>query len=159
MKKVKDFMNSKVVSFKPDDSIFDAAQTFAKMGISGAPVVNKDRIIGVVSETDIVKFMSVKLAHFMDASIKPTQSLTMLCLYVIKAGKCQVDIRKNIEKLYKTRVKDVMSKDALTVDPDMNVFEAAALMEKHDINRLPVVVKGRLVGIIARADLIKALVD
>jgi CBS domain-containing protein len=159
MKKVEGFMNKKVVFFKPEDSIFDVAQTFAKLGISGAPVVSKDRIIGVVSETDIVKFMSMKFAHFLNSAFKPTQSLTMLCLYLIKAGKTQIDIRKDVQKLYKTRVKDVMSKDAVTVAPDTNVFEAAALMEKHDVNRLPVVNKGKLVGIIARADLIKALLD
>ena len=159
MKKVKDFMNKKVVFFKPEDSIFDVAQTFSKLGISGAPVVGKGKIIGVVSETDIVKFMSMKLLRSMNSRPFINQSLSMLCLNLLKAGADQLGMKNEMERLYKTRVKDVMTKEAVSVSPDTNLFDAAAIMEKHDVNRLPVVSKGKLIGIIARADLIKALVE
>lgn len=157
MKKVKDFMNKKVVFFKPDDSIFDVAQTFAKLGISGAPVVSKGKVIGIISETDLVKFMSMKLAYALNTM--PLQSLSMLFFHLIKAGKYHLSVKKDIERLSKTKVKDVMTKEAVCVNPETNLFEAAAIMERYDINRLPVVSKGRLVGIIARADLIKALIE
>jgi len=159
VKKVKDFMNKKVVSFKPQDSVFDVAETFSKMGISGAPVVNKGRVVGVISETDLVKFMSMKLSAIMSSYEMPLQSLSTLCLNLIKAGKDHLDVKRDIDRLLKIKVKDVMSREVISVKPDMNIFDVASVMKKHDINRLPVVSKGRLVGIIARADLIRALVD
>lgn len=159
MKKVKDFMNKKVVSFKPEDSIFDVAQTFAKIGISGAPVVSKGKVIGVISETDVVKFMSMRLSNALNSKSLPLQSLSMICFNFIKAGKDHLTIKKDLERLSKTKVKNVMTKEAVSVKPDTNVFDAAAIMERHDVNRLPVVSGGKLVGIVARADLIKALVD
>jgi CBS domain-containing protein len=159
MKKVKDFMNKKVVSFKPEDSIFDVAQTFAKLGISGAPVVSRGKVIGVVSETDVVKFMSMKLSNTLNSKSLPLQSLSMICLNLIRAGKSHLAIKKDLERISKTKVKNVMTKEAVSVSPDTNVFDAAAIMERHDVNRLPVVSSGKLIGIVARADLIKALVD
>ena len=61
MKKVENFMNKRVVFFSPEDSIFDVAKIFSKRSISGAPVVRNKKVIGVISESDIVKFMSLKL--------------------------------------------------------------------------------------------------
>lgn len=158
MKKVKDFMCSDVLFVRPNNSVFDVAKVFSKNNISGAPVVEDGRVIGVISISDIVKFMGIKLA---DGSViaHESQSLSMIFLNLIKMGKEFVDFKKDLERISNTEIKHMMSKEVVAIGPNADLFEAANIMEKSDVNRLPVINDGRLVGIIARADLIRALID
>jgi CBS domain-containing protein len=156
MKKVKDFMRCDVFFVRPNNSVFDVAKVFSQNNISGAPVVEKGKVVGIVSISDIVKFMNIKLA---DAGIREPQSLTFLFLNMIKMGKDYIGFKKELERISKTEIRHMMSKKVVCISPEANLFEAAKMMEKKDINRLPVVEDGKLVGIIARADLIKALVE
>ena len=152
MKKVSDFMNKNVIYFNPEDSIFEVAKVFSKNNISGAPVVENKKVIDVISESDIVKFMSMKFGK------KPSAypSTTFMLLEFMKN---QAESRRELNRISKTQIRDVMSKDVVYVSSDMSLFDAACLMEKKDINRLPVIDDGKLVGILARADLIKALIE
>jgi CBS domain-containing protein len=68
------------------------------------------------------------------------------------------DFEKELEKISSYKVKDVMTKNVVSASPSMTVIEVAELIEKHDVNRLPIVENGKLVGIVARADLIKAII-
>lgn len=156
MKKVRDFMNPEVISFSPDDSIFKVAKVFSEKNISGAPVVEKGKVVGIISISDIVKFFGMKLAN---TEISQIPSLSLLLLNFIKTGKEFLEFKKEMERISKTKIKHVMSKKVISIDPDASLVEAACLMEKHDVNRLPVIENDKLVGIIARADLIKALVE
>jgi len=153
MKKVGDFMNPKVIHFKPEDSIFEVAKVFSKNDISGAPVVKGKKVIGVISECDLVKFMSSKLRK------KSSTAIPSLSLLVLSFIKNHVDLRSELKRVSKTKIKDFMTKKVVSISSDKSLLEAASMMEKNDINRLPVVDKGNLVGIIARADLIKALIE
>jgi len=158
MKKVKDFMCSDVLFVRPNNSVFDVAKVFSKNNISGAPVVEDGRVIGVISISDIVKFMGIKLADGSVIAHEP-QSLSMIFLNLIKMGKEFVDFKKDLERISNTEIKHMMSKEVVAIGPNADLFEAANIMEKSDVNRLPVINDGRLVGIIARADLIRALID
>jgi CBS domain-containing protein len=161
MKKVRDFMSRRVVKLRPSDSIFGAARVLAKHRISGAPVLERGRLVGMVSESDIVKFMSMKLSSALDIPKKVVQtSLSLLMLDFMRASRDHLGFKKELKRISKTKVGDIMTQVVTSVEPDANLFDAAARMDRHDINRLPVVDgNGRLVGIIARADLIKALCD
>jgi CBS domain-containing protein len=158
MKKVREFMNRNVFFVKPNHSIFDVAKVFSKSNISGAPVVEKGKVIGLISISDIIRFMGIKLADS-NAVAKAQTSLSLLFLNLTKLGKDYLGFKKELGRISKTEVRYMMSKDAVCISPEANLFEAAVLMEKHDVNTIPVVEKDKLVGIIARADLIKALVD
>jgi len=153
MKLVKDFMNKNVIYFKPNDSVFEVAKVFSEKNISGAPVVENKKVIGVISESDIVNFMSSKLGKKQDV-VSPSMTF-MLFSFLEDYSK----LKTEIGRISKTKVRDVMSKKIVSISSDANLFEAASLMEKKDINRLPVIDSGKLVGIIARADLIKALIE
>ena len=155
MKLVKPYMKKKVVSFEPEDSIFDVAKTLSKHHISGAPVVNSGKVVGVISETDIIKFMRMRLPQ----ESMMLQEFHILSLLLISMVKDQLQFKKEIEKMSKIKVKDLMTKDVISITPDENVIEAATVMERHKIDRLPVVNAGKLVGIIARPDLIRALIE
>lgn len=160
MKKVKDFMNKNVISFRPSDSIFDVAKTFSEKNISGAPVIERGRLVGMVSASDIVKFMSMRLAASPLFPSKMIQhSLSLMVINFLRVGKNHLEFKKELKKISKTRVKDVMSKNAITIGPDGNLYEVASLMHKRDINRLPVVENGKVIGIVAREDLVRALVE
>lgn len=151
MKKVKEFMNPYVIYFKPGDSIFKVAKVFSENDISGAPVVKNKNVIGVISESDIVKFMSFKLGR--------PSPLTSLSLLIISFIKDNIQIKSQLKRISKTKIKDFMSKEVISIHSEASLLEAACLMEKNDVNRLPVIDDGKLVGIIARADLIKALIE
>jgi len=156
MKTVKDFMNEKVVCLSPDDTIFDAAKLLSELNIAGAPVVENDKIIGVISVSDIIKFIDIKLGKLPKIEFP---GLSWLLLALIQMQKLNMDLRGELDKATRSKVKDVMTKDVVTVTPDSTLIDVAELMEKHDVNRLPVVSEGKLVGIVARTDLIKALIE
>ena len=158
MKTVRDFMRTDVVYFTPEDSVFDVATIFTRQEISGAPVVENERVIGMVSISDMIRFMSMKLADAEVISHEP-QSLSMLLLNLVKMGKDFVDFKKELERISKVKIKDIMSREVIYVVPDATLVEAASIMEKGDVNRLPVLHEGKLIGIITRSDLVKALID
>jgi CBS domain-containing protein len=158
MKKVREFMNRNVFFVRPNHSVFDVAKVFSHSNISGAPVVEKGKIIGMISVSDIVRFMGIKLLD-PDATANISASLSLMLFNLTKIGKDYIEFKDKLDKISMTEVRHMMSKEVICVSPDDNLFEIAQIMEKNDVNRLPVVEKNKLVGIIARADLIKALVD
>jgi len=155
MKTVKEFMNENVVCLSPDDTIFDAAKILSQLNIAGAPVVEKDKIVGIVSISDIIKFIDIKLGKLPKID---TPGLSTLLLALVQMQKVHSDFKKELKKITATKIKDVMTKNVITVSPLQTMVEVAEIMEKHDINRLPVVDDGRIIGIVARADIIKSLI-
>ena len=155
MKVVKKYMKKKVVHFRPEDSIFKVAKILSKHHISGAPVVKNRKVVGVISESDIIKFMRFNVPEGENATHEPH----ILTLLIISMVKDSIVFKKEIERISKILVKDLMSKDVISINPDENIIEAATMMEKFDVERLPVIKAGRLMGIIARSDLIRALIE
>jgi len=156
MKTVKEFMNKDVVFLSPDNTIFEAAKLLAQLDIAGAPVVEKDKIVGIISISDIIKFIDIKMGKLPKID---TPGLSNFLLALMQMKKLQSDFQKELDKITKFSVKEVMTKNVIIVSPSSTLIEAAELMEKHNVNRLPVVTDGKLVGIVARADLIRALID
>ena len=155
MKKVKDFMTKKVICFSPEDTIFKVAEVFAKRKISGAPVLKNGKVVGIISVSDIVKFINMKVKK----SFPSMPSLSLLALFLIKSGKDFIEFKKNLKKIADAKIEKFMSKKVVWIEPEASIFDAAYLMQKHDVNRLPVIKNGKLVGIITREDLVRALVD
>jgi len=148
--KVKEIMKRKVICFSPNDSILKVAKVFAEKNISGAPVVENKKVVGIISETDIIKIIRLKLP-----SATPTAQLSFLILNFLKDA---FGFKKELKKISQLTVKNLMSKRVISISPEASILEAAEMMEKYDIQRLPVVKKGKLVGIISRADLVKTLI-
>jgi len=163
MKLVKNYMNKRVAYLTPSNTIFDAAKVFRRRKISGAPVVANARskkVVGVVSETDLVNFMGTEICPNILFGDFTYTSLTMTIISLLELTKRKVGYKKQINKMKKIKIRNVMSKRVASVNPEATVYDAAAKMDARDVNRLPVVDdKGKLVGIIARADLVKALID
>jgi CBS domain-containing protein len=137
--KVFDLMTKDVVSVTPDTSLRDAAALLVERRISGVPVVDaSDEVVGVLSEGDIL----VKAG----GSVSRNRLLGWL-----------LDPDLDLEdKIRAETVAEAMSAPAVTVTAQRPVYEAARLMVRENVNRLPVVEDGKLVGILTRADVVRA---
>ena len=140
--KVRDVMTTNVVSVGPDTTLQEVARLLTERRVSGAPVVRPDgTCIGVISEADlIVKERSHPVSRrgpldwLMGDSIDPDER----------------------RRRAATQAEDAMSSPVITVEADRPLRDAADLMIERRVNRLPVVVEDRIVGIVTRADLVRA---
>jgi CBS domain-containing protein len=140
---VKDVMTKLVVKLYPKDSIREAAMRLATNNISGAPVVQDKTIVGIVSESDLVR---AAMPSDLD------RSRTILGIVPLW-GRAAATVGDSA-----TTVGDIMTRTIVTVSPEANVWDAAALMERHTVKRLPVAdADEQLVGVISRADVIRVM--
>jgi len=147
--KVREIMTKQVITLSPEESIEEAAKKLRENRISGAPVVEGDRIVGIVSEADLMKLFESE----MSISLVLPSPLELIELPV----KMHRQLKEAAKRLAATRVRDVMTREVITIDEEASIEEAARTMAKYGINRLPVVREGKLVGIVTRADVLKAL--
>jgi CBS domain-containing protein len=142
---VQDVMTSPPRTVRPETPLKDVARQLIDHRISGIPVVDGDgRVLGVVSEADfLVKEQGPDaIGH------------RRLARFLGESG----ETRAQIAKLGAATAGEAMTSPAVTIEPRRRISEAAALMTDRRINRLPVVEDGRLVGIVTRADLVRAYV-
>jgi CBS domain-containing protein len=141
--RVQDLMTTKVLTVRPTTPLKDAAALLAEHRISGLPVVDEERrVLGVVSEGDIL---------FKESGTQCQQGFFDRLLALPPTG---IDL-----KLAARTVGEAMSVPALTIGPRRPVTVAATTMIEEGVNRLPVVdADERLIGIITRADLVRAFV-
>ncbi|WP_128903763.1 CBS domain-containing protein [Halorubrum amylolyticum] len=157
----RDLMESDVKTVSPDDDVANVFKKFARYPFSGFPVVDDgDRVVGVVTESDLVDlfepddetlWIPIGLPPFVD-------TLT----YQVKPPWADLDLGVDMVRNADRPVSEVMSADVATVTPDTDVNEVLDLLASDDpnINRVPVVDDdGRIVGIIARQDVIRAFRD
>ena len=141
--KVRDVMTNLVVTMRPDDEVLVAARRLLTNRISGAPVVDDGKLIGIVSEMDLLTAFSPEQRK----SFLPPHPMSFLLMS--EAPRVNMTGKK---------VADVMSRSVVYIGPDENIQRAAALIDRHGVRRLPVVdSEGYVVGIVARSDLVRTL--
>ena len=151
--KVRDVMNVKPISVQADRPVSDAAQILRKNKISGMPVLDGERLVGIVSESDLLRLLSVEEDSGNLWLPSPFEIFEVPFRDFVKWEK----MRSSMDEIPNKKVADVMSRNLHEVRPDDTVEEAASIMTRHRINRLPVVEDGRLVGIVTRGDIISGL--
>jgi CBS domain-containing protein len=141
--KVAEVMSRQVVSVCPETLVAEAAQLMLKHHISGLPVLDADgELVGMVTEGDLLRRAETGTDchhHWLEFLIAPGR------------------LTEDYIRAHAVRVHEVMSYPIVTVAPDDTVEEAVRLMERRGIKPLPVVEAGLVVGIVARADLVRAL--
>ncbi len=155
MTKIKDVMTKDVMTFSPDASVYDCAKILRENRISGAPVVDDDGgVVGILSETDIIKIIESK-----DVKINLILPSPLDVLELPVRMKLGLDeVMKNAKKAASSRAEDVMTKKVMTILPEEDISGATKIMAERNINRLPVIdEKGKLVGIVTRGDIIGAI--
>ena len=140
--RVSDVMTHLVVTLRPHDTIPDAANCLLTNRISGAPVVDGGRLVGVVSEADLVRAFTPETNR---------GSLPTPLLFLLVRGIPRPEAR------YST-VGEVMTTEVVTIGPDDSIWEAARRIDRHGVRRLPVVdAQNYVVGVLARSDLVRAM--
>lgn len=129
---IKDFMSTNVVTVDPDSSIVRANNILKEKKIRRLCVVKEDKLIGIVTDSDIKQATPSKAT---------TPSVGQI-VYVLSSG----------------RIKDIMTKAPKTIAADMTLDDAALMMLDNKISSLPVMENGRLVGMLTESDIFKALV-
>ena len=131
---VKNWMSKKVITIDADDSMQDAMGLLKEHGIRRLPVMKKGKLVGIVTDRDLKK------ASASDATTLEIHEL----LYLLTAVK----------------VKDIMTKDPITVPPDYTVEETAQVLLEGKISGAPVVDdSGKVVGVITQSDLFRVLMS
>jgi CBS domain-containing protein len=139
-----DVMTSEVLTVDENATVPAVARLLAERGISAVPVVNKEnRVIGMVSEGDLL--------HRAETGTERRGSwwLEMMASTNKLAG--------DYVKSHSGKVKDVMTRDVISVIDTTPVADIAVVLETNRIKRVPVVRDGKLVGIVSRANLVRAL--
>ena len=146
--RVQDIMVTDVITIGPEATVSDLAHLLNKHGIGGVPVVDdQQRLLGIVTEGDLVA---------LDADLHFPFYIQFLdgVVYLESIRKFEQRLRKAVGAF----VKDVMTTDVLTVTPDDTVRQAATIMSRNKINRVPVVDEERkLLGIVGRHDVLASI--
>jgi CBS domain-containing protein len=147
--KVREIMQTDVITANPDTTVGELADILARNKISGVPVVDgQGRVLGMVSEADII---------LQDADLHFPYYIQFLemVIYLQSVHKFEERVRKSIG----SKVTEIMSDEVVSVSPDATVRETATLMAARDLNRLPVIENARLVGIVTRGDIVRAIAE
>jgi len=148
--KVRDIMTTQVISLLGTDTLKDATITLAVDNLSGAPVVDDDcRLIGILSECDILK---VIMEH--EESLNVENPVLHLLAFPMDANIDDPQLKAAADKISKIKVSDIMIRDIITTTPNAEIIDVLRLMIDKDVNRVPVLEKGVLVGIVTRGDII-----
>ena len=142
--KVSEIMTRDVMTVPQDMTVGDAARLLFKKEISGLPVVDgQNRLVGMITEKEIISMALPKFAEELgDFDVVLSEE----------------PFQKKITEADKVRVKDIMRKEVLCVPEDISAAEVARLMIAKKARRIPVLDKDKkIIGIIARADIVKEI--
>src|SRR3954453_22099421 len=148
---VRDYMDDDPATVTPDTSAEDVARLLGEHELHGVPVVNEaGRCVGIVTENDLVMADEEGDLHI------PHYVQLFGGLVFLESPK---GYEKRLKKAVAATANDLMTSDPTTIGPDDDVHQAAKTISSGGHNRLPVVEHGRLVGVITRADVLRALTD
>ena len=141
---VLDLMTRKVVSVTPETPVATVAKLLAERRLSAVPVIDPERhVLGIISEGDLMR--------------RPETGTERHSSWWLRAFAAPDTLAERYMKSHGLAAKDVMTHTVVTIAPDASLAEAAELMERNRVKRLPVTQEDRIIGIIARADLVRAL--
>ena len=149
-------MTSPVVTAAPEMTLVELDRRLTKEAISGVPVVQDGRLLGVVSRSDVVGAL---LEEQLDASRIASFYASPYPLSLASIEHLARDARHLAERLAKLRVGEVMTAAPETAAPDESLRDIAVRMSDRRIHRLPVVEGEQLVGIITSLDLVRAIAE
>ncbi len=143
----KDIMTKDVVTVKNDTSIEELSTLLVSNEISGAPVVDDaGAIVGIVTENDLInrnkRLHIPTVISFLDAAI-----------YLESSKKFAEDVKR----LTATKVGDICAKKVVTITEDTTLMDIATIMSEKKVHLLPVIASGKVVGIVGKRDVVKAV--
>ncbi len=141
--KASDIMTKYVYTLKPDDPAQMFADMICRLGVAGAPVVDDDdRLVGIVSEKDLLKKMFPSYGTFLQS---PGESMDF------------EKMEENCESMGHFTVRDIMTANVITAPPETPVLKLASTMILKRVRRIPIVDGGKLVGLVSQGDVHRAV--
>jgi CBS domain-containing protein len=151
MPTVREYMDDDPATVTPDTSAEDVARLLGTHELHGVPVVNEaGRCVGMVTENDLVmadEEGDLHIPHYIELFGG------LVFLESVRG------FERRLKKAVAATARDMMTADPTTIGPDEDVHAAAKVISESGHNRLPVVEHGRLVGVITRADVLRALTE
>lgn len=154
----REIMETEVETVAPDDDVARVLTRLARAAFNGYPVVEDDKLVGIVTQGDLVElFQPSDRTLWIPVGFPPfLESLT----YAIDLSWDELDVGIDLARAAGKPIRTVMTSDVVTVTPEDDIDHVLDLLcDDPDINRLPVVENERVVGIIARQDVLRALRD
>lgn len=146
MLKAKDFMTRDVITIRPEATVEELARLLIKHKISGVPVVdNEKNLIGIVTENDLIS--QNKRLHI------PTVIRLFDAFIVLGSGK----IEDEIKNMTATTVGEICTKQVVSIIEQTTLQEVATIMSEKKIHLLPVLKDKAVVGIVGKADIVRAM--
>jgi CBS domain-containing protein len=148
MLKVADVMTKEVLTVTPETSLRELAEILSGRRINGAPVIDDEgNVVGVVCESDLMQ------------QNKPLHIPTVFVLLdsFIPIGN-PWKMEQEIKRITASKVADIYVHPAVCVSPDTDLSEAARLMAERKLYTIPVLERGKLVGILGKSDVIRSLI-
>lgn len=143
--KIKDLMLRDITSVMPDCKLVDLIKILSRHRITGVPVVNQEQeVVGFISQHDIIKSI---LPNYLEI----INSCSILAEFI--------QLSKRLREYAQRSVEEFMNKKVITIGEEDNEVLAADLLIRNKIQRLPVVRKNKLVGIVTLTDICKVLLE
>jgi CBS domain-containing protein len=142
--RVKDAMTRSTISVLPNASVSEALDKMIRARLSGLPVVDQSgSLVGIISESDFLRRWELGTTsppmHWLEEMVLPGMAAEIYT------------------RAHAKRVEQIMSREVVTIDENAALGDAVRLMESRHVKRLPVVREGKVVGMISRADFVRAL--
>jgi CBS domain-containing protein len=147
MLKVRDIMTRELITVSPEMEIVHAAKLLLENRINGVPVMDKmGKLVGILCQSDLI----AQQKKFPIPSF-----FTLLDGLIPLISKKQIE--QQVRKIAAITVAQAMTPNPVTVQPDMDIEEVAALMVDNNFHTIPVVEEGELVGIVGKEDMLRTL--
>lgn len=149
MATARDIMTPDPVTVAPELPVTDAAKLMIEKRIGALPVIQDEKLIGLVTEGDLIMSdVKVEFPTYIDL-------LSGFIFYPPSVRRFENELKKAVG----AEVKDVMTREPVTVTADTPVEDLATVMVDRDVSRLPVLDGGKLVGIISKSDIVRSIVS
>jgi CBS-domain-containing membrane protein len=144
---VKDIMTTEVITVSPETEIVQATKLLLENRINGVPVLDETgKLVGILCQSDLIaQQQKIPIPSF----------FTLLDGLIPLISEKQLD--KQVRKIAAVTVAEAMTPNPITVQPDTNIEEVAALMVDRNFHTIPVVDEGKLVGIVGKEDILRTL--
>ncbi|MCX5633028.1 MAG: CBS domain-containing protein, partial [Phycisphaerae bacterium] len=179
-----EIMSSPVISIAPELSVLEASKIMKEKNIRRLPIVDKNRLVGIITQTDLVRVLTfygmwknieeimsrdvavIQRGEAVADAAKIMNARNCSCIVVLSGGDVvgiltEKDILEKIVAAKKdparTKVEEIMSSPVISVPPDYSAFNSSRMMEQKHIRRLVVMENERLCGIVTQTDIFRAI--
>jgi len=149
--RVADVMQRALVTVAPDLPLHELQELLLRERISGVPVIERERVVGVVSRSNLLRQLEVERSQFATTAAFYLEPFDVETESESQRMQVPAAVAAHFEKL---RVRDAMVRDVLSVSPGASLAEAAQLMVARRVHRVLVLEGGRLAGLVSALDLV-----